>query len=120
MQDNILTNETQEKNRIITGRGIVIRQLRNKDAEVLYPNGYKSYFDRENMTWTVTNNKGMRRVLKDGVQWDLDSIPCATETDAVTNAKMMIREDNVITIQFQDGSFYCQHADGTQMRTNAD
>lgn len=94
-------------NRVITGQGVVIRQLTNKNAEVLFPTGYKAFFDRENMTWTLTNNKGMRRALKDGFQWDLENIPCATETDANTNAIVMIREDNVMTIQYKDGSFYC-------------
>lgn len=48
----------------------------------------------------LTNNKGMRRMQKDGVQWDISPIPCAIETDAVTNARMMIREDNVVTIHY--------------------
>ena len=106
-EENILSTDSQEKDRVITGKGVVIRHLRNRDAEVLYPNGYKAYFDRANQTWIVTNNKGMRRAAKDNVEWDLEAIPCATETDAVTNAKMMIREDNVMTIEYVDGSFYC-------------
>jgi hypothetical protein len=72
--------------------------LKNKDAEVLFSNGYKANFNRKDMSWIITNNKGMRRALKDGAQWDIDAIPCAIETDAVTNAKMLIREDNVMTI----------------------
>jgi hypothetical protein len=81
--------------------------LRNNDREVLFPSGIKSYFDRKNMMWIVTNNKGRRTATKDGVSWDIESLPCATETDAVSYAKMMIREDNVMTIEFKDGSFYC-------------
>jgi hypothetical protein len=30
-----------------------------------------------------------------------------------------MRADQVITIEYKDGSFYCQHADGTQMYTEA-
>jgi hypothetical protein len=59
------------------------------------------------MMWVITNNKGMRVAKKGGVQWDLEPIPCAYETDAVTQATMMIREDKVMTIRFKDGSFYC-------------
>jgi hypothetical protein len=55
----------------------------------------------------MTNNKGMRRCKKDGIEWDIESIPCAMETDAVTQARMMIREDNVMTIKYRDGSVYC-------------
>jgi hypothetical protein len=59
------------------------------------------------MMWVVTNNKGIRRAKKAGIEWDLEPIPCSFETDAVTNAKMMTREDKVMTIRFKDGSFYC-------------
>lgn len=72
------------------------------------------------MTWTVTNNKGYCRAKKAGVQWDLEAVPCAYETDPVTGARTMIREDKVLTIEFADGSLFCQHADGTLMRTSAD
>jgi hypothetical protein len=40
--------------------------LKNKDAEVLFSNGYKANFNRKDMSWIITNNKGMRRALKDG------------------------------------------------------
>lgn len=72
------------------------------------------------MEWIVTNNKGKRRSFKDNVNRDMDPIPCATETDAVTNAKMMIREDDVCSVTYKDGSLFVQHADGTQMHTSAD
>lgn len=65
------------------------------------------------MMWIITNNKGMRKAQKDGIYWDIEKIPCATETDAVSEACMMVREDNVMTIRFKDGSLYCQHSDGT-------
>lgn len=56
------------------------------------------------MTWSFINNKGLRRLKKDGVSWDIEPIPCATETDAVTYARMTIREDNVLIIEYIDGS----------------
>jgi hypothetical protein len=59
------------------------------------------------MTWVVTNNKGLRRAKKAGVEWDLDPIPCAFETDSVTGGRMMIRDDKVMTIEFSDGSLFC-------------
>jgi len=84
------------------------------------PNGEKAHFGRKNQIWQLTNNKGMRQAKQEGITWDLDPIPCAMETDAVTQARMMIREDSVMTIHFRDGSSYCQHADATIIKTNAD
>ena len=113
-------DDNAELNRLVTMDGIVLRQMRNRDAEVLYPNGQKAVFNKKNMEWIVTNNKGKRRSYKDAVLVDLDAIPCATETDAVSGAKMMIREDDVCTVQYKDGSLFTQHSDGTQIHTSAD
>lgn len=87
--------------------------MRNLDCEVLFPDGLKAHFIREEMQWIVTNNKGMRRSHKNGISFDMERIPCATETDAVSLATMMIREDNVVTIRYKDGALFCQHEDGT-------
>jgi hypothetical protein len=117
-----LTNDNEEKDRLFlfASHGVVVRHLRNRDAEVLFPSGVKAVFTKKTMTWTVTNNKGYCTAKKAGVQWDLDRVPCAYETDPVTGARMMIREDKVVTIEYQDGSLLCQHSDGTLMRTSAD
>ena len=124
MHDTELSSEgkdgTREMNRLITREGIVIRQLHNRDSEVLYPDGVVAHFSKQDMEWIVTNNKGKRVSFKDNVKKDLKPVPCATETDAVTNAKMMIREDNVCSVQYKDGSRYVKHADGTQIHTSAD
>jgi len=77
---------------------VVVRHFRNRDAEVLFPNGEVAFFNKQEMMWTITNIKGRRQAYKSGVKWDIDPIPCATETDAVSNARMMIREDKVMTI----------------------
>jgi len=73
----------------------------------LFPDGHFAVFSRENLEWTVTNNKGMQRKFKDGVFQDIQSIPCAVETDSVTGAKMMIREDEIVSVVYKDGSRYC-------------
>ena len=122
-EDNVqleTNGDDTELNRLVTAEGVVIRQMRNRDAEVLYPDGQKATFSREKMEWIVTNNKGKRRQYKDAILSDLESIPCATETDAVSGAKMMIREDNVCTVEYKDGALFTQHSDGTQMHTSAD
>jgi len=109
-----------EASRLVTKEGIVIRQMHNRDSDVLYPDGVVAHFSKQNMEWIVTNNKGKRVSYKDNLYKDMSPIPCATETDAVTNAQMMIREDNVCTVTYKDGSRFVQHADGTQMHMSAD
>jgi hypothetical protein len=37
-------SDNPEKDRVIIGKGIVIRHLRNTDAEILFPRGEKAYF----------------------------------------------------------------------------
>ena len=94
--------------------------MANRDAEMMYPDGVRAYFSKQNLEWIVTNNKGMQRALKDGVFRDLKPIPCAKETDSITGARMMIREDDVLAVTYKDGSLFCQHRDGTKMHTSAD
>ena len=106
-------------------RGIVVRHFANLDAEILYPNGEFAKFEREQMKWTITNEKGFRREYKDGVYSDLPKINCLSQTtetvDAETGEKSLVvtkvREDNVVLIAYEGGNLYCQHADGTQIFT---
>lgn len=98
-EDQIFNKGLEEKDRVIfNNSGAVIRHFINRDAELLFPNGVTATFNKQEMAWTITNNKGLRTVKKGGITWDIDPIPCATETDAVTNAVTMIREDKVLTI----------------------
>ena len=54
-----------EANRLITRDGVVIRQMHNRDSEVLYPDGVVARFSKADMEWIVTNNKGKRTSYKD-------------------------------------------------------
>ena len=110
---------SDEFSRFVTKEGIVVRQLRNRDAEVMFPDGVRATFSKKDSEWIITNNKGCRRVFCDEQTRDLEPLPCATETDALTEACMMIREDNVCKVTYKDGSVFCQHPDGTQIFTNA-
>lgn len=85
----------------------------------MFPNGDFATFDRSNLQWTLTNQKGLRRSFKDGKYTDLTAINCLKQTDPSTCVVTKMRADQVITIEYKDGSFYCQHADGTQMYTEA-
>ena len=109
-----------EVNRICTKYGAIIRQFANRDAEVLYPDGEVAHFCKDDMSWTIINNKGKRRHFKDGVMCDIEPIPCACETDPASHATMMIREDDVVTVRYADRGYFCQHKDGTQMFTSPD
>jgi hypothetical protein len=64
-----LTNDNEEKDRLFlfASHGVVVRHLRNRDAEVLFPSGVKAVFTKKTMTWTVTNNKGYCTAKKAGV-----------------------------------------------------
>lgn len=109
-----------ELNRLVTKDGIIIRQLTHKNAEMLFPDGTRGFFSKANKEWKVVNAKGKVRCSKEGVSRNMDSIPCATETDAVTGARMTIREDNVVLVTYKDGSVFCQHEDGTKIFTKGD
>ena len=87
---------------------------------MLFPDGVHATFSKKNLEWIVTNNKGMQRRFQNGMFTDLPPIPCAVETDAVTGAQMMIREDEIVSVIYKDGSVYCQHRDGTKFHTSAD
>ena len=120
LQEKSIGVKSGEVNRLITKEGVLIRQLANKDAEMLFPDGVRAFFSKQNLEWIVTNNKGLQRSLKDGVYKDLKPIPCAMETDSETGSRMMIREDGVLAVTYKDGSLFCQHKDGTKMHTSAD
>lgn len=67
--DQVLKGEGEEKDRVylFASNGVVVRHFRNRDAEVLFPNGVKAMFTKADMTWVVTNNKGFRRAKKAGI-----------------------------------------------------
>lgn len=98
--------------------GVVIRQFGNHDAEILFNDGVKAEFNKKRLEWIITNNLGKRRHFRNGVSTDMEYLPTAVETDQNTGARMMIREDGVVTVKYQDGSLFCQHKDGTKMHTS--
>lgn len=71
----------KEINRLISKEGVVIRQFRNHDAEVLFPDGVCATFSKKKLEWILVNNLGKRRQFKDGIYRDLEQIPTAIETD---------------------------------------
>jgi len=76
---------------------------------VLFSDGVCAKFNKKRMEWILINNLGKARSFKDGVLTDLEYVPTAVESDQATGAKMMIREDGVVTVAYPDGSLFCQH-----------
>lgn len=125
-----------ESNRIITGKGSVIKYMKDGSIIILYANGNVA-INKRNGLWITTNNKGLRRAkrIKDQHEYEIDPIPCAKRTDPETGCaiyffyfylfmlfinlgQILIREDKVIIITYKDGSVYTQHKDGTKMFTS--
>jgi hypothetical protein len=112
-----------ETSRIITGKGSVIRYLKNGAIEIMHANGNFAEFNPKNQQWTSTNNLGKRRgrKVKDGQDFDVEpKIPCNVSVDPETSARIMIREDFVLSITYTNGSVFTQHHDGTKFLVSAD
>lgn len=120
LYDNSEINHEEELKRIITGSGSVIKYMKDGSILMLYANG-NTQVQLRNGTWITTNNKGLRKAkrIRDGVQWALDPIPCATKTDPETGSQVYIRDDQTMVIRYKDGSQYTQHRDGTKMMVSA-
>lgn len=63
--DEIITENYQkedssqiEKTRLITGKGSVIRYMKDGSSQILFANGNISLFKKTTETWITTNNKG--------------------------------------------------------------
>lgn len=110
-----------EESRIVTSKSL-IRYLVNGKIEIMYANGNFSQYDPSTDLWTVTNNQGKRRCKRqsDGYEYDIEPIPAAIETCAETNAKVLFKEDNVISVLYPNGTRYTVHHDGTKILTNSD
>ena len=113
--------EDLEESRVVTPKSL-IRYLINGKIEIMYSNGNFSQYDPATDLWTITNNNGKRRCKRQstGEVYDIDPIPAAVETCAETSAKVLFKEDNVISILYQNGTRYTIHHDGTKILTNYD
>jgi len=113
-------NPKTEIDRVYMKGGIVVRHFANLDCEILYPSGEFACFNRDQMTWTITNQKGFRRQYRDGVYSQLSRVNTLNQTDQKTGIVTTVREDNVVCIRYPEGNTYCQHADGTQIFSQED
>ena len=104
-----------EVNRVVTGKGSVIRYLQDGGMQVLFANGNVSYFQEG--LWTSVNNRGMRqtRDSSSGEVCEIDAISCAEVTDPDTLVRTMLRSDGVTVIFYPDGTNITEHVDGTKI-----
>ena len=111
--------EDIEESRVVTPKSL-IRYLINGKIEITYSNGNFSRYDPATDLWTITNNNGKRRCKRQNTDeaYDIDPIPVAVETCAETSAKVLFKEDNVISILYENGTRYTIHHDGTKILTN--
>lgn len=53
---DLASNQNQEINRIITGKGSVIKHMKDGSMEILYANGNTALTKRAGGKWIITNN----------------------------------------------------------------
>ncbi|KRX02221.1 hypothetical protein PPERSA_04843 [Pseudocohnilembus persalinus] len=114
-------NSQIEVQRIISGKGSVIRYMKDGSIHVYYANGNTSYTQGKSFPWITTNNKGLRKSRsknQERVEEQHDSINCAKRTDPQSGAKIIIREDETIFITYPEGNTYCKFQDGTEITTS--
>lgn len=121
LEDSLQSDSpTREVDRVYMPNGVVIIHYHNQDCKVLFPTGEVAFLNKKDMSWTITNENGFRRLFKDGVYSELPRINCLSQTDPETGIITKLREDNVVFIIYTDGNRYCQHSDGTQIFSQHD
>jgi DNA-binding cell septation regulator SpoVG len=115
-----------EYRRIVSGKGSLIRYMKDGAIYVYYANGNISYTKGRSAPWITTNNKGLRKQRTKATgdsplqETELEAIPCARRTDPQLGAKIVIRADQTLVITYKDGSVYVRFRDGTEMLTSRD
>ena len=112
MEYRVSIGGQNEVNRVITGKGSVIRYLEDGRIQILFANGNISEYKEK---WIVTNNKGNR--ISNGEV--LEPMPCATITDPDTMLKSTFREDGT-NIFYYKLKTVVEFADGTKILTADD
>ena len=107
-----------ELHRVITRKGHVIRYMQDENMQILYADGTVTYTDNKKGNWATINNKGVRRVRKQGDVHDHKvRIELQEKIDPETNSIIKVRKDGVLIVEYEDGSKLVKHHDGTQILT---
>ena len=116
-------NSSIEKSRLITRSGQVIRYMADGNFQIFYPDGALTVQDRRKGIWTTTNPKGVRRSRKlrdNTVQDEPRRLKINEKIDPETNARVQVREDGVLVINYIDESKMVMFSDGTEIFTRKD
>ncbi|XP_053313303.1 sperm-associated antigen 17 [Spea bombifrons] len=68
-------------------------------------------------TWVTTTPGGQQIGTRGSEKLELEPILSFKATDPVNGTVMTTREDQVVTVQSEDGTFIVEHADGTRITT---
>ena len=105
---------------MITRSGQVIRYLADGNFQILYPDGTVTGQDKRKGVWMTTNQKGVRRSrkLRDNTICDEPRrLKINEKIDPETNARVQVREDGVLVINYIDESRLVMFSDGTEIFT---
>lgn len=118
---NYSTSLELEAYRIISGKGTVIRYMKNGTIQTMFANGSTGSCKKNGM-WTSVNSKGVQRLkrINGGSVSELEPIGCSIKVDPETNNQIINKEDGTLIIKFTDGSVLTRHADGTRMSSSSD
>lgn len=120
--NNLIYDENLESqvelHRIITTNGEIIKQMGDGNFIIYFKDGSITSSDKRRNIWYTINSKGVKRIrrIKDRiVQDDLERLKIETKIDPETNAKLQIREDGVLVIEYIDQSLLIVMPDGTNI-----
>ena len=116
--NNFGLNANVEHYRVIASKGSVVKYFA-LETKILYSNGNACSII--NNLATNVNNKGLRiarSVIDDSEVSERESIPISSHFDPESNTKTVVREDNVIVIDYPDTSKYVIHSDDTRIYTS--
>ena len=98
-----------ERNRMVSGKGTVVRYLEDGKLQVLFANGNVSNYEGK---WVATNNQGV--LSCNGVE--IGKIPCASVTDPETGQRTVFRDDGTVILYYSDHTI-AEFSDGTKILT---
>lgn len=87
---------------------------------IYYPDGTVTMTDKRKGVWYTVNPKGIKRVrkFKDNIAYDeTKRLKIQEKIDPETSARILIREDGVLTIHYIDEKRIVLMPDGTQILT---
>lgn len=114
-QDSLPAN-LQEKSRLITRNGQVVRYFLDGNMQIFYPDGQVTTTDKRKGVWYTVNTRGVRRVRKlqeNQIYDEPKRLKINEKLDPETNATVLVREDGVLIIKYVDETKIVMMPDGT-------